>query len=210
MMTIFKTFNTKTKEVKEYSKPEFGDFGEFVIVRDKILEYLGESLAECQLHKDNQCYRQDNRELKYNELIGGDNITAIRFFKNTDRELNTLFNGLFKNCVYSNGDWVGVLQKTMNYQNHTYKVGEVYGGNIFTYTNVQFTNDAPFFGCETEGFAFVDYNDHFHDYVFRGFSRVKHIGKDNSCLDITSKDYQGNLLEEYFAGGDKLVNIFNL
>ena len=111
MITTFKTFNTKTKEVKEYSKPNFGDFGDFVVVRSSILEYLNQSFVDCQLHEDNQCYTQDNRKLKYNELMAGDNITAIRFFKNTDHELNTLHNGLFKDCVYTSGDWVGVLQK---------------------------------------------------------------------------------------------------
>ena len=110
-MTIFKTFNTKTKEVKEYNKPEFGDFGDFVVVRSSILEYLNKSFIGCQLHEANQCYTQDGRELEYDQLMAGDHITAIRFFKNTDHELNTLFNGLFKDCVYSNGDFVGVLQK---------------------------------------------------------------------------------------------------
>jgi hypothetical protein len=266
MMTIFKTFNTKTKEVKEYSKPEFGDFGEFVIIRDAGLEYLGESLAECQLHEDNQCYRQDNRELKYNELIGGDNITAVRFFKNTDHELNTLFNSLFKDCVYGNGDLVGVLQKAI-----IIKESRCHKVNKYTIGSVFFDKDTDY-GCSENERSFVytvlkygeyydydagyrngcfgfyfEYRDkhNYKDYIecinddnygiknspYKSIDNLKknHFKKTNpspvikkrpfsgkiDCCDLTvytegHSVYQGNLLDEYFAGGNELVKTIYL
>ena len=74
MITTFKIFNTKTKEVKEYSKPEFGDFGRYI------------EISDCEI-----------------------------FPIHTDHELNTLHNGLFKDCIYTNGDWVGVLFHCFRY-----------------------------------------------------------------------------------------------
>ena len=45
MITTFKTFNIKTKEVKEYSKPNFGDFGEYILIKADDFDTLAFKVA---------------------------------------------------------------------------------------------------------------------------------------------------------------------
>ena len=166
MIATFKIFNTKTKEVKEYSKPNFGDFGEYI------------EISDC-----------------------GTKIFPI----NTDHELNTLHNGLFKDCIYTNGDWVGVLQKSFEYKDKIYKVGDIYSGLIVYFGAIYFTNDSGVYRCDTVGFAFkhMYWEEDDYDSPFFGLTPYDNFGKDTSCIDISRHTYDKNIVDEYFY---KIIN----
>ena len=178
MITTFKTFNTKTKEAKEYSKPNFGDFGEYI------------EISDC-----------------------GTKIFPI----NTDHELNTLHNGLFKDCIYTNRDWVGVLQKSFEYGGEVYKVGDVYNLKasfgwcdvktaILYFGEAKFRNDSGYYNCDTVGFSF--WGDHDCGCGGGDYGLNPGCGGDESSLDIKNiYDYDKNIIDEYFY---KIINFLKI
>lgn len=181
MITTFKTFNTKTKEVKEYSKPDFGDFGRYI------------EISDCEI-----------------------------FPIHTDHELNTLHNRLFKDCIYTNGDWVGVLQKSFEYKDKIYKVGDIF--SLFYSRGVENkVYDLELRMLRYDGMCFIDnWFKHCHTINKKDTENINNyksiynlnttIDKqyllfDWSAINKKSLEHQGNLLDEYFAGGNKFAKL---
>jgi hypothetical protein len=183
MQAIFKTFNTKTKEVKDYNKPEFGDFGEFILQTNAPDWEIREKFC------------------------------TQRFTKNTDHELNTIFNGLYKDCVYSNGDLVGVKVRQLNFTN-TYKKSYSLTGDVTENMGQLYVlcyGKKPNLEYET-----------FYT-IINGGMIYQYDSNDGICYFLSSSDkwqnfynepsikqeYKGNLLDEYFAGGNELAKLCN-
>jgi hypothetical protein len=113
MITTFKTFNIKTKEVKEYSKPEFGEFGEYILIKADDFDTLAFNIEHTALFSDDK--KETIERLKTLAIAISVTYNKNKFNKNSDHELNTLHNGLFKDCIYTSGDWVGVLFHCFRY-----------------------------------------------------------------------------------------------
>jgi hypothetical protein len=205
MITIFKTFNTKTKEVKEYSKPEFGDFGEYILINADDFDTLVFDVENTALFSGNK--QETTDRLKKLAIAISITYNKNQFNKNTDHELNTLHNGLFKDCIYTSGDWVGVLQKSFEYKDKIYKVGDIFSGLIVYFGAIYFTNDSGVYRCDTVGFAFKNmyWDEDDHESPFFGLTPYDDISKDTSCIDISRYTYDKNIVDEYFL--QKMINL---
>lgn len=222
-MTIFKTFNTKTKEVKEYNKPEFGDFGEYILINSNDIDTLCFQIENIALFSDGKI--ETIQKLKNLAIAISVTYDKNKFNKNTDHELNTLFNGLYKDCVYSNGDWVGVLQYCFEYNGKIYKVGDMFGLS-YSRGKEDKVYDSELRLLRYDGFSFVDnwfkncYTKNQEDigdtHKYKTVSNLddtidkKYLLRHSSSINKKLVKNIGNLLDEYFAGGNELANIFNL
>ena len=264
MITTFKIFNIKTKEVKEYSKPNFGDFGEYILIKADDFDTLAFNVEHTASFSDNK--EETTEGLKTLAMAISVTYCKNRFYKNADHELNTLHNGLFKDCIYTSGDWVGVLQKGLK------TLDGCHNGNIYTVGSVFFDKDTDGycerseiysvlkygkyydedFGYRNVSFGFYleyidkknykDYMECIDDYnhgiknspyssIDSPYSSIDNVKKNhfkktnpnpiikkrpfsgkNDCCDLTvyiegHSVAKGHLLDEYFAGGNKLAKL---
>ncbi len=215
MIATFKIFNTKTKEVKEYSKPYFGDFGEYILINANDFDTLAFNVENTALFSDDK--KETIERLKTLAIAISVTYNKNKFYKNTDHELNTLHNGLFKDCVYTNGDWVGVLQKSFEYGGEVYKVGDVYNLKasfgwcdvktaILYFGEAKFRNDSGYYNCDTVGFSF--WGDHDCGCGGGDYGLNPGCGGDESSLDIKNiYVYDKNIIDEYFY---KIINFLKI
>ena len=185
MITTFKIFNTKTKEVKEYSKPNFGDFGSYIEITNW-------------------------------------GINSKIFIIDNEHELDTLHNGLFKDCIYTNGDWVGVLQKSFEYKDKIYKVGDIFSLSysrgvenkvydvelrMLRYDGMCFI-DNWFKHCYTKNTKDIEnINNYKLIYNLDNTIDKKYFLFDYSTINNKSVEHQGNLLDEYFTDSNRLAKL---
>ena len=166
MITTFKIFNTKTKEVKEYSKPNFGDFGSYIEITNW-------------------------------------GINSKIFIIDNEHELDTLHNGLFKDCIYTSGDWVGVLQKGLK------TLDGCHNGNIYTVGSVFFDKDTDGYCERSEIYSVLKYGKYYdEDFGYRNVSfgfYLEYIDKKNykdymECID----DYNHGIKNSPYSSIDNV------
>lgn len=220
MITTFKTFNTKTKEVKEYSKPEFGDFGEYILINGNDIDTLSFQIENTAHFSDDKI--ETIQKLKNLAIAISVTYNKNKFNKNTDHELNTLYNGLFKDYIYTSGDWVGVLQKSFEYKDKIYKVGDIF--SLSYSRGVENTvYDLELRMLRYDGMCFIDnWFKHCHTRNKKDTENInnykliynldttidkKYFLFNYSTINNKFVEHQGNLLDEYFTDSNRLAKL---
>lgn len=115
---------------------------------------------------------------------------------NTTHELNTKFNGLFKGCVYGEGNDVAVKMQIIKISNHTYKNGDV----VSTWIDGVY--------------AVVRWSDYFNGWALFCYKKEYEGNNDipfsvcNLTPEMIDKIViKGNLLDEYFEGKNELAKM---
>jgi len=180
---------------KELKMPQWGDFGEYVVAPNKNFA----SSTSIPI-KTKQLICDKNTNISANLLVDGRDglmdiyqknyhpfdIVVDRKYPlklNTTHELNTKFNGLFKDCVYGEGDDIAVKVRRFD----KLKVGDIFeygsgGGKIIiSYDSVR--------GC--------------FNFFINGDINFCYIGLES----IKDGYYKGNLLDEYLEGKNELAKM---
>lgn len=205
MIVTFKTFNTKTKEVKEYSKPNFGDFGDYILINADSIDISALRISNTALFSDNNERGEGLLHMRELAISFAATYDKNKFHKHTSHELNTLHNGLFKDCIYTSGDWVGVLQKSFKYSGKIYKVGDVYDVERIRLDNKsvrhKYTKEYTIdLACNDSGYEFygISNDDTFSAYRGQGVSMPMIQGR-TQFSRFSLYSYRRNVIDEYFT-----------
>lgn len=153
---------------KELKMPQWGDFGEYV-----VYSFIPFAINGC-------------------SMIGS------RFDNNQTHELNTKFNGLFKDCVYGGGDDIAVKVKTETLQRRC-KSGDIFlkrePNKEDTYIILRSVGDSQLIPC----------------YWFTLTNKEKVLTSWCTSIDalimLNNPVYKGNLLDEYLEGKNELAKM---
>lgn len=207
----------KTKD-KKYNLPEFGYFKDYVQLNNSGIRYFTHYFfhAANKLNKEFQFMsnlpkeKWHKHEVEKHEKLDKqvenlaresiDHEEQAKFHKNTSHELNTLFNKLYQDCVYTNQNGkVGVIVPYFEYEGKKYKVGDTFNVDGF-----DLDKEEKFKSIGTH-FLVVKYS------ILEGF----YFDRDNRGIKykisehhhLTRKEKIVNPLDEYFTGKNELAKL---
>lgn len=161
---------------KELKMPQWGDMNDFIMIRTQYdLQILPLSMG-----------------------IGNRAYCGTPLGRNTTHELNTKFNGLFKDCVYGGGDDIAVKVKTETLQRRC-KSGDIFlkrePNKEDTYIILRSVGGSQLIPC----------------YWFTLTNKEKVLTSWCTSIDalimLNNPVYKGNLLDEYLEGKNELAKM---